>query len=92
MQVLAPTPGNATSTTQRDVGGAFSFEGRTVALVKNGWPFLDVMYDHMERRLRDELGVADVVHADIPISNRAPEETYDAIAERAGYAIVGCAT
>lgn len=91
MQVLSPVP-DKPSARQAHAGATFSLEGMTVALVNNGWPFLDVIYEHMERRLQDEHGAADVVRSSIPMSNRAPNETYDEIAKSADVAIIGCAT
>jgi hypothetical protein len=74
----------------------FSVAGKTVAVVNNGWGSFDDLSKVFERILRDEYGVAEVLHY---LNNRhaesaessfgAPEWFLDEIAEKADAALSG---
>jgi len=68
-----------------------TLEGKRVAILNNGWTSMDVIAQALERHLKEEYGVKEVLHWDIPIARAAPPEMLDEVAAKAQAAVVGLA-
>lgn len=52
---------------------------------------MDVLASSLERRLKEEYGVKEVLHWDIPIARAASKETFEEVLAQADAAVVGLA-
>ncbi len=66
-------------------------EGKRVAILNNGWTSMDVLASSLERHLKEEYGVKEVLHWDIPIARAASKETFEEVLAQADAAVVGLA-
>jgi hypothetical protein len=66
-------------------------EGKKVAILNNGWTSMDVLASSLERHLKEEYGVKEVQHWDIPIARAASKQTFEEVLAFADAAVVGLA-
>ena len=89
MQFLDPTnpnPGKALAATQ--IG---DLRGKRVAYVNNGWLSMTKIGRLLEGPLREQHGVKEVVHFEVPRNREPPDRLLDVIAQEFDAAIVGLA-
>ncbi len=65
-------------------------EGKTVAIVTNGWSSMVIMTELMTRLLKEKYGVREVLVKELP-NTALPAPTVDSITGKAAAAIVGLA-
>jgi hypothetical protein len=96
VEVLLPRPAGFAGGGEGESPRLYSVAGKTVAIVNNGWGSFDDLAKVFERILRDEYGVAEVIHhlnnrhAESPESSfGAPDWFLDEIARTADAALSG---
>ena len=66
-------------------------EGKTVAILSNGWTSMDRLAHHFGALLQERYGVAKVIQTPIPISTAMDEATLESTVKQADFAILGLA-
>jgi len=66
-------------------------EGRRVGILNNGWSSMDVVARSLERFLKEDYGVEEVLHWHIPIARSVSPETLDEVVGGTDAAVVGLA-
>jgi len=66
-----------------------SLRGKTVGLIDNGWRCLAITYDEYTRLLKEQEGVARIIHKKKPASSPLAKEAFEELATQADAVITG---
>ena len=89
MQFLDPTSPNPRKA--RDVKSLRDLKGKRLAYLNNGWMSMTKIGRHIEGRLKERYGVADLVFFDVPRNTEPPDGLLENVAGNFDAAIVGMA-
>ena len=65
--------------------------GMTLAIVSNGWTSMDRISDRLVEGLKTRYGIGEVLRFTVPIASPGTPEVFNAVVDRADFAIVGLA-
>ncbi len=65
--------------------------GKTVAIVSNGWTSMDRICARLVEGLKTRYGIGEVLAFTVPIASPGAPEVFNAVVDRADFAIVGLA-
>lgn len=90
VRLLSPAA-EAFRPTQKLAAPLETLEGRTVAILNNRWTSMDIIARALERHLKEEYGVKEVRHWDIPIARSADPRVFEEVLATCDAAVVGLA-